>query len=128
MFRFNTAVNSNDPRTYELGGTGREQYLEVTVGGTQVCLVRFNANADDGRLELTQVDTTRPEHKRQGHATSALKHLAARFPDLAIINSPDYWNTDDGRALVASLRRQGVAIHDYGCYRDGYACRCELAR
>lgn len=112
-------------RNYELGGEGRDKYLNVKVDGVQVSVVRFNVDADAGRLELVEVDT-QPEHQCKGHASSAIKYLVSEFPDLAIINSPDFQNTDDGRDLVASLRRRGVAIHDYGCYRGGHACRCEL--
>lgn len=117
--------NDDDHRRYELGGTGPDQYLNVMVDGNQVCVVRFNANADDGRLELTQVDTP-PEYQRRGHATYAIRYLASEFPDLPLINSPDFWNSDEGRDLLASLRRKGVAIHDYGCYREGHVCRCDL--
>lgn len=120
--------DENDPRTYTLSGTDRDKHLSVTVAGVQVSAVRFNVDGDEDtqRLELVQVDTP-AEHQRKRHASHALWYLATTFPDLALINSPSYWNTTKGDGLVTHLRAQGIRIHDYGCYRSGHQCRCGLS-
>lgn len=115
----------DDYRTYEFGGNDRDKYADVVVDGERVCTVRFNVDIDAGRLELAEVDTVETA-KRQGHASAAIEKLVSQFPDLAVINSPDPWNSPEGRMLVISLRRRGVPVHDYGCYRNGFGCKCGL--
>lgn len=107
----------------EVDPRGRET-LNAWVAEVVVSSVTFKRDAESNRLELIQVDT--PDYRRRGHARQVMQHLGSEFPTWHIINSPDAQNSEMGDGFVASLRREGLRIHDFGCYRYGYDCRCSL--
>lgn len=120
-------IAADDPRTYTLSepdvrGRG---CLNVRLHDVQVSSVTYRQDSDSGRLELVQVDTP-PEFQRRGHARHALRHLVVAFPKMKIINSPSLQNSNVGTHLVEALRAEGIPIHEFGCFRDGHACRCAL--
>lgn len=104
-----------------------EQYswIHGRIDGTEVTRASFKECADPYRRELIQVETP-PEHQRRGHALALLRHLEHAEPQGPLVDSPIAMNTEDGIAIVEAARGKGVAIHQFGCYRDGVGCTCSV--
>ncbi|MEI2713923.1 MAG: hypothetical protein V9G04_11720 [Nocardioides sp.] len=100
-------------------------WVHGKVDGVEVTRASFKECDEPYRRELIQLDTP-PEHRRRGYALSLLQHLEQAEPPGPLIDSPVGMNTDAGVATVRAARGRGVAIHEFGCYRNGVGCRCIL--
>ncbi len=56
-----------------------------------------------------------------------LRYLADVEPHGPLIDSPVHMNSDEGIATIDAARKKGVAVHEFGCYRDGLGCTCVLS-
>lgn len=100
-------------------------WIHAFIAGFEVARASYKECGDPDRRELVEVETTGP--RRRGYGSAVLRHLAEMHPQMPLVNSPDEVNSELGRRLVASVRRKGVRIHDFGCFRNGLGCVCPLA-
>lgn len=110
---------------FELVTSEKGSWVHGWIDGVEVTRASFKECSDPFRRELVQVDTP-PEYQRKGYALSLLQYLASVEPRGPLIDSPVGMNSDEGIATVEAARRSGIAIHEFGCYRDGLGCTCPL--
>mgnify|MGYP001766198939 CR=1 FL=1 len=111
---------------FEVVSDERQSWVHGRVGGVEVTRASFKECEEPFRRELIQIDTP-PEHQRQGYALALLRYLESVEPAGPLIDSPAEMNSEAGIATVAAARLTGVAIHDFGCYRNAVACDCVLS-
>lgn len=112
--------------TFQMTGSGPgNQALDAYLGDVEVTHVRFFVKGDSSRVEVVQV-TTEPDYQRRGYGTAALRHLDEAFPEHHLLMSPDEQNSDEGKRLIASARREGVRLHPFGCHWVEGGCTCGL--
>lgn len=100
-------------------------WVHGQVDGVEVTRASFKECDEPYRRELIQLDTP-PEHQRRGYTLALLRYLEQADPPGPLIDSPVDMNTDAGVATVKAARNRGVAIHEFGCYRNGVGCWCIL--
>ena len=100
-------------------------WVHGKMNGVEVTRASFKKCDDPFRRELVQMDTP-PEHQRKGYALALLRYLATAEPRGPLIDSPVEMNSDEGIATIGAARRKGIAVHEFGCYRNGIGCDCAL--
>lgn len=110
---------------FEIVTGDRVSWIHGSVDGVVVTRASFKECADPFRRELVQIDTP-PEHQRNGYALALLRYLAAAEPQGPLIDSPAGMNSGEGAATIDAARREGIAVHEFGCYRNGSGCGCAL--
>ena len=121
-------ANLNHGRaTLEVTTDVKPHSVDVKVSGSLVSRANYTFEADVPRIELGQVDTHLKVFRRRGHAMTALRRLVEAHPGVPVVDSPLAMNSDDGNALVARARSEGLPIHANACFAGGRGCRCPLA-
>lgn len=110
---------------FEIVSDERTSWIRGKIEDIEVTRASFKECDDPYRRELIQLDTP-PEHQRRGYAVALLRHLESAEPSGPLVDSPVNINTEAGIAAVEAARRQGIAIHEFGCYRNGLGCMCAL--
>lgn len=110
---------------FELITGEKFSWIHGSVDGVEVTRASFKECDDPFRRELVQIDTP-PEYQRKGYALALLRYLATAEPQGPLIDSPVEMNSDEGIATIVAARRKGIAVHEFGCYRNGLGCECAL--
>lgn len=110
---------------FEIITSDQVSWVHGTVNGVEVTRASFKECDEPFRRELVQIDTP-PEHRRNGFALALLRFLANARPHGPLINSPTGMNTDEGIATIDAARLHGIAVHEFGCFRNGLGCECAL--
>lgn len=110
---------------FEITTGEKISWIHGSIDGVVVTRASFKEYDDPFRRELIQMDTP-PEYQRKGYALTLLSYLATAEPRVPLIDSPVEMNSDEGIATIGAARRKGIAIHEFGCYRNGFGCECAL--